>query len=159
MVGTGIKGMFFLGVAVFMIAFPLEQLSWFGLSDSQVITLAKYRISAGIGLAILVVFLLLLKVVQLKMTHYEVTADRIEFSRGILDRKVDNLDMFRVIDLKMRRTLLDCIVGVGTVGLITTDKTDPEFNFEKIHSPRRLYDIIKKASLEADKRGSVIHLE
>jgi hypothetical protein len=67
--------------------------------------------------------------------------------------------MFRVIDLRMRRSLLDCIFGIGTVTLITTDKTDPNFTFQKIKRPRRLYDIIKKASLEADKRRGVVHLE
>jgi hypothetical protein len=67
--------------------------------------------------------------------------------------------MFRVIDLKLRRSLLDCIFGIGTVGLITTDKTDPEFTFEKIRNCRRLYDVIKKASLDADRRTGVVHLE
>jgi uncharacterized membrane protein YdbT with pleckstrin-like domain len=105
------------------------------------------------------VLILLYKVIRLKMMYYEVTPDRIEFTRGILDRKVDNLDMFRVIDLKMRRSLLDCVVGVGTVALVTTDKSDPEFEFEKIRDPRLLYDVIKKASLEADKKTNVVHLE
>ncbi|MHC4542783.1 MAG: PH domain-containing protein [Planctomycetota bacterium] len=86
-------------------------------------------------------------------------ADRIEWSRGILDRRVDNIDMFRVIDLKMRRSLLDCIFGVGTVALVTTDKSDPEFVFEKMRYSRDLYDIIKKASLEADRKTGVVHLE
>jgi hypothetical protein len=96
---------------------------------------------------------------RLKMTRYEVTADRIEYSRGLVERAVDNLDMFRVIDLKLRRSLLDCVLGIGRVELITTDKTDPEFAFEKMRHSRRLYDTIKKASLEADRRDSVIHLE
>ena len=93
------------------------------------------------------------------MMYYEVTSDRIEFSRGIFDRRVDNLDMFRVVDLNLRRSLLDCLFGIGAVKLVTTDKTDPEFIFEKIRGPRILYDIIKKASLEADQKNSVIHLE
>jgi hypothetical protein len=67
--------------------------------------------------------------------------------------------MFRVVDLKMRRNLLDCIFGVGTIALVTTDKTDPEFVFEKIRDSRYLYDIIKKASLEADRKTGVVHLE
>jgi uncharacterized membrane protein YdbT with pleckstrin-like domain len=96
---------------------------------------------------------------KLKTTRYEVSADRIEWSRGLLDRKVDNLDMFRVIDLKLRRSLLDCIVGVGTVTVITTDKSDPEFAFKKIRDSRKLYDAIKKASLDADRRSNAIHLE
>ena len=93
------------------------------------------------------------------MICYEITPERIEWSRGVLDRRVDNLDMFRVIDLKLRRSLLDCILGIGTISLITTDKTDPEFDFEKIRHCHRLYDIIKRSSLEADRQSGVIHLE
>ncbi len=130
-----------------------------GLTANQIAAISKYRVIFGLGLCIFVPLVLLYKAFKLKMMHYEVTPERIEFSRGILDRKVDNIDMFRVIDLKMRRSLLDCMVGVGTVGLITTDKTDPVFNFEKVRRARRLYDIIKSASLEADRTTNVVHLE
>ena len=138
----------------------LAEESWnFGLTAEQIVMFGQYRIMAGAGLAAIVVLTLLLKMLRLKMMYYEVTEDRIEYSRGIFDRRVDNIDMFRVIDLSLRRSLLDCIVGVGAVGLITTDKSDPEFGFEKIRRPRRLYDVIKKASLAADRRNSVLHLE
>jgi len=195
MAAAAIKGLIFLALAGFLMAYPLEELSIFQktenptlpahdapaepapesevaenpaeveetsrftLSEEQVLLFRKYRIVAGLGLAILVMLILLIKMVKLKMTRYEVSTERIEWSRGIFDRRVDNLDMFRVIDLKLRRSLLDCIVGVGTVGLITTDKTDPEFTFEKIRNSRRLYDIIKKASLDADRRNGVVHIE
>jgi membrane protein YdbS with pleckstrin-like domain len=193
-----IKGFVFIGLAGFLMLYPLEELSVFQrienpalpaaelpvgdaltepvpesentenvteetsrltLSEQQLLLFRRYRIAVGLGLVILVTLILLMKMVKLKMTRYEVSAERIEWSRGILDRKVDNLDMFRVIDLRLRRSLLDCIVGVGTVALITTDKTDPEFTFEKMRNSRRLYDIIKKASLDADRRNSVVHLE
>lgn len=136
-----------------------EKTSRIALNKQQLSMVRRYRVVAGFGLASLVVLMLLIKMTQLKTTRYEVSADRIEWSRGILDRKVDNLDMFRVIDLKLRRSLLDCIVGIGTVTVITTDKTDPEFDFEKIRDPRRLYDVIKKASLDADRRSNAIHVE
>jgi len=197
MVGAVIRGLIFLGIAVFLVVYPLEKLpmfqpaeelhlgaydtsaevpletetsaevteeqpggsSKFALTEEQALVFGKYRVMAGLGLGVLVVLLLLLKIIKLKMTHYEVTAERIEWSRGIFDRRVDNLDMFRVIDLRLHRSLLDCILGIGTVGLITTDKTDPEFTFEKIRNSRRLYDVIKKASLDADRRNRVVHLE
>ena len=56
------------------------------------------------------------------MTHYAVSTERIEYSTGVFSHRVDNLDMFRVVDIKLRRSFLDCIVGVGTVMLTTTDK-------------------------------------
>ena len=158
-----VKGLFFIVLAVLLVRLPLENfinnLLGLGLTENQSWTVGGYRIIAGFGLSLIVVLILVIKVVRLKVTRYEVSPDRIEWSRGILDRRVDNIDMFRVIDLKMRRSVLDCIFGIGTVGLITTDKTDPKFEFEKIHRPRELYDIIKKASLEADRRTGVVHLE
>ncbi len=158
-----VKGLIFIVLAGLLVRLPLENLVndllGLGLTESQSLTVGGYRLIAGLGLGLVVVLVLVMKMVRLKMTYYEVTPERVEWSRGILDRRVDNLDMFRVIDLKMRRSVIDCIFGIGTVGLITTDKTDPEFEFEKVHRPRELYDIIKKASLEADKRAGVVHLE
>lgn len=158
-----VKGLFFIVLAGLLVRLPLENLIndllGLGLTESQSLTFGGYRVIAGFGLGLIVTLILVIKIVRLKMTRYAVSPDRIEWSRGILDRRVDNIDMFRVIDLKMRRTVLDVIFGIGTIGLITTDKTDPKFEFEKIHSPRVLYDIIKKASLEADRRTGVVHLE
>ena len=67
--------------------------------------------------------------------------------------------MFRVIDLKMRRSLIDCFLGIGTIILTTKDESDPEFSFVKVRGCRQLYNVIKKAGLEADKVRNVIHVE
>jgi uncharacterized membrane protein YdbT with pleckstrin-like domain len=158
-----VKGIVVLAIAWLLIRLPLEgyvaRLLDLKLTPTQVFTISRYRMLAGGAIGALVVLILLLKAFRLKMIYYEVSADRIEWSRGILDRRVDNVDMFRVVDLKMRRSLLDCILGVGTIELITTDKTDPEFEFEKVQDCRLLYDVIKKASLEADRKTGVVHLE
>lgn len=102
---------------------------------------------------------LLWRTIALKSIYYEVTPDRIEWARGIFDRQVDNLDMFRVTDLKLRRSLWECLLGIGTVRLTTTDNSDPHFDFVKVHGCRDLYDIVKKAGLEADRAHNVVHVE
>ncbi len=160
---TIIKGMCLIILAYLLIKYPIEKLADdllnLKLTENQILAAGMYREITGVALGLVVVLILVLKIVKLKMIYYEVSPDRIEWGRGILDRHVDNIDMFRVIDLKMRRNLLDCIVGIGSVGLITTDKSDPEFEFEKVRRPRKLYDIIKKASLDADRKTGVVHLE
>ncbi|MHC4221564.1 MAG: PH domain-containing protein [Planctomycetota bacterium] len=164
--GTILRAMMFIAVAAALIAYPLEDMasrfeqlpdsiSQEGLAEAM----SFYRKLIGAGLAIIAVLILAIKIAWLKSIEYEVTADRIEFSRGLFDRKIDNIDMFRVIDLNLRRNMFDCIVGIGAVTLITTDKTDSTFTFKKTRKHRQLYDIIKKVSLEADKKNSVIHLE
>jgi len=152
-------GAFFCVLGGLLVKLHIERMLGLELTAEQTTIFAQYRVLAGLGIILVVASILGVKVIRLKMIYYEVTPDRIEWSRGILDRRVDNLDMFRVIDLKLRRSLLDCIMGVGTVGLITTDKTDPKFDFEKVRDARLLYDVIKKASLEADRTTGVVHLE
>lgn len=113
----------------------------------------------ALGLAVAALLALAWRIVSLKSICYEVTPDRIEWSRGVFDRHVDNIDMFRVIDLKLRRSLVECLLGVGTVVLTTKDDSDPHFEFTKVHRCRHLYNIIKEAGLQADKKRGVIHLE
>lgn len=113
----------------------------------------------GFVAAVVVVLRLAFQIISLKSIRYDISADRIEWSRGILNRKIDNIDMFRVADLKLHRSLLDCLMGIGTVSLITKDQTDPIFQFKKIRAPRRLYDTIKTAALVADRKQGVIHLD
>lgn len=122
------------------------------------------RIEAWLDLGALVlmgaaVLVLLCRIVALKSIYYEVTPDRIEWSRGIFDRQVDNIDMFRVIDLKLRRSLLEAVLGIGTVTLTTKDNSAPHFDFVKVPDCRTLYNVIKEAGLEADKVRNVIHME
>jgi len=114
---------------------------------------------AALGLTIVALLVLAWKMASLKSIYYEVTPDRIEWSRGIFDRHVDNIDMFRIVDLKLRRSLLECLLGIGTVVLFTRDESDPQFEFVKVRRCRYLYDTIKEAGLKADKKRNVIHVE
>ncbi|MCJ7777175.1 MAG: PH domain-containing protein [Sedimentisphaerales bacterium] len=159
MAGAFLKGGLLLAVAGLLVFWHIERIAALKLSTEYAAVFGKYRLLLGLGLGLVVIMVLFYKALQLRMTHYEVGADRIEFGRGIFDRKVDNLDMFRVVDIKLRRSVLDCIVGVGTVLLTTTDKSHPEFMFEKVRDSRELYDAVKKASLSADRRTNVIHME
>lgn len=129
------------------------------ITPEQLVQIENWADLAALGLAILIGAIALYKAALLKSIYYEVTPDRIEWSRGIFDRSVDNLDMYRVIDLKLRRSFWDCLVGIGTVRLATKDESDPTFDFYKVRQCRYLYDVIKKAGLVADRAQNVIHLD
>lgn len=154
-----VKGGAILFAAILIIAWHIERISWLHLSFQSIAVVGKYRVLLGLGVIFVVGLILFYKAWKIRMTHYEVSPDRIEYGEGVFDRKVDNLDMFRVVDIKLRRNVLDCVVGVGTVILTTTDKSHPEFEFKKIKNSQELYDTIKKASLSADRRTNVVHVE
>ncbi len=178
--GFFVKGAVVFAIGIFLLSFSIEKKQWFdfnkiprtvGDEDSARLEMQLdreqaiqryigfYRRAIGWGLCSLVAFLFAIKLLKIRMTGYEITADRIEWSRGILYRRIDNLDMFRVVDVKLRRNFWDIIFGTGTVEVSSSDKSDPKFIFEKVRNSHRLYDIIKQASLDADKQRGVIHLE
>lgn len=163
--GVFAKTAIFIALSVLLYRVPIEQhiqnyaVDRFTFTENQYITFQSYRILASVVIGVIAVLILALKIIILKSTAYEVTADRIEWERGILNRKIDNVDMFRVVDMKLHRSILDCLIGIGTVTLFTKDETDPEFDFYKVRNPRKIFNILKKASLAADARQGVIHLE
>ena len=157
-----LKTIILLAVLYFLAFWPAKQLLTKvdpKISVQTIAAIENYRALAGSVIMALVVFVLICKIIKLKSIRYRISADRVEWSRGILERRIDNIDMFRVVDLRLHRSFFDCLVGIGTVVLITSDKTDPEFEFAKVHKSKQLYDIIKKVSLDADSKRSVIHLE
>jgi len=113
----------------------------------------------GFSLAVIVLLWLGIKIMAIRCTNYRISADRIEYERGIFSRSTDNLDMFRVTDLKMHRTLLDRLFNIGTVEILSSDETHPVFFLVSIPNPREAYDLLKQISLSADRRRGVIHYE
>lgn len=152
----------FVLIGGFLLFFPLGQLirdNVAGVNETAAGVVDRVKGLIGIAIIFFVLLRTAFKVLVLKRIRYEVTPERIEFSRGIFNRKIDNIDMFRVVDIKLHRSLADCLTGVGGVTVVTRDESDPTFEFEKIGDPKNLYDIIKKASLQADRRQGVIHVD
>lgn len=158
---TIVKALVLITLGIFIMSFTFEDFAVIAekLSEPVIKSIARWRRLAGFGLVLITIIYTFIKAVYLKTIRYRVTPDRIEVAKGVFDRHVDNLDMFRVVDLKLRRNLLDFLTGVGTVILTTSDKSDPDFSFKKVPDSKKLYETIKKASLEADSKRGVVHFE
>ncbi len=160
MTGVLLSALILLAVAIVLMAVPLDQYLGEKIMAQKGMDIAVEAVHLiGFVMAAVAVMRVVYKLLKLKSTRYDLSADRIEWTRGIFSRKVDNIDMFRVVDIKLHRTLLDCLLGIGSVTLITKDETDPVFTFEKLRNPRLVYDMVKTSSLEADRRQGVVHIE
>ncbi len=60
-----------------------------------------------------------------KCTLYELTSQRLRIRSGILNKKVDELELFRVRDYTMEQPLLLRFVGLGNLTMITSDASTP----------------------------------
>jgi uncharacterized membrane protein YdbT with pleckstrin-like domain len=60
-----------------------------------------------------------------KCTSYELTTQRLKIASGVLNRKLDELELFRVKDYAMDQPLALRIVGLGNLTLVTSDASTP----------------------------------
>ncbi len=67
-----------------------------------------------------------------RVTVYELTSQRLKVTTGILTRKLDELELFRVKDYSMEQPLLLRMLGLGNLTLITSDVTCPNVSIEAI---------------------------
>jgi len=82
---------------------------------------------------------------------YRITTRRIVVETGVLSKKLEQIDLYRVADYTVERPFLQRIMGTGNLLLKTFDKTTPELNVLAIMTDGvRLYESVRAAT-EADK--------
>ncbi len=113
----------------------------------------------GFGIFSLAVLIAVISYLNVRFTTYSITTERIEVEKGWLSKQVDHIDLFRLQDVQFRQSLLNRLVGIGTVTVISRDASDPVLKLNGMFSPRRTYDRLKKEAVRADRRRGVVHLE
>ena len=78
----------------------------------------------------------------LSFTRYAMSEDRLFTSVGFLNIKDDEILLYRVRDIDTKRTLGQRLFGVGTVTVISSDKTMPNLVLKNIRNPVEVKELI-----------------
>lgn len=57
---------------------------------------------------------------------YEITEDRLILRRGIFVKSIDEIELYRVKDIRLDFTLINQWAGIGTIGIDSSDETTRE---------------------------------
>lgn len=75
-------------------------------------------------------------------TKYSLDQNRFYVKRGLLNSVMDELLLYRVLDVKLSRTLFQKIFRVGTITISTADKTNPTLEIKNIKDSERTRKLI-----------------
>ena len=78
----------------------------------------------------------------LSFTRYQMSEDRLFISEGFLNIKDDEVLLYRVRDIDTRRSLWQRLFGVGTVTVMSSDKTMPTLVLKNIKDPLMVKELI-----------------
>ena len=77
-------------------------------------------------------------------TRYMLSEDRLFISVGFLNIKDDEILLYRVRDIDTNRTLWQRLFGVGTVTVMSSDKTMPTLVLKNVKDPVFVKELIHK---------------
>lgn len=138
--------------------------SWIGAGLATVLlgaacVLMPPGIPVFIGILV-IVWIALLSVVAVRKLgiHYELTSQRLIHQRGVLSRTSDRIEMIDIDDVTYTQSLTERIFDVGTIKIVSSDRTDPTFIMIGISGVKRIADLIDDTRRkERRKRG--LHIE
>ena len=84
----------------------------------------------------------------LSFTRYALSHDRLFLSVGFFSVKDDDILLYRIRDISVKRTLWQRLLGVGTVTVQSSDKTHPTLELKSVKNPMQvketLHDLVEE---------------
>ena len=84
------------------------------------------------ALALLIIFW---KWLQVMSEKFELTNQRLVVRRGIIMKSIDEVELYRVKDVRMDFSLLNQMVGIGTIHITSSDETTRNHQLALRHVP------------------------
>ena len=78
----------------------------------------------------------------LSFTVYKLTEEKLYIETGMFAKMEEEIRLYRVLDLTLKRSLGQRIFGLGTIHFCTADKSTPEFDIKSIKNSRDVKNMI-----------------
>lgn len=84
------------------------------------------------------------KFIELRSTAFTLTSQRIKLESGVLSKTYDQVELYRVKDTILTRTLLQRMLGLGSIKMLTSDPSQPELVFPSIQDSENIREMIRQ---------------
>lgn len=85
-------------------------------------------VSMATTISALALLVLLYRYIYLRRIRYDITAEQLVCERGILLRKVDYMELYRIVDFQEKQSILQQICGLKTVSILSMDRNTPRLD-------------------------------
>jgi hypothetical protein len=87
---------------------------------------------------------------------YVITSERIKVSTGLLGKDMENYELIRIQDLDVTQNLSERVISIGDIHITGADPTTPELTLRNIPHPKEVFELLRKAWLDARKRYGLV---
>jgi uncharacterized membrane protein YdbT with pleckstrin-like domain len=87
--------------------------------------------------------------------HYTLTNQRIKIRIGVLSRKTDEIELFRIKDIEYSASFFERLWSIGNIRIVSTQVTDRRPTIRAIKNAEEIRELIRKCVQASRRRGSV----
>lgn len=80
----------------------------------------------------------------LSFTRYALTEDRLFLDTGFFNLRSEEILLYRVRDINLRRSLWQRIFGVGSIRVLSSDKSTPDLLIKKVKNPLEVKELLHR---------------
>lgn len=105
----------------------------------------------AVWVAVLLSLVLLYRLIYLRRTRYYIGSEQIISKHGVLSRKTDYMEQYRIVDFVEHQSFMQQLCGLKTVRIFSTDRNTPRLDLVGI---RRNLDVVRliRERVEYNKR-------
>lgn len=92
-------------------------------------------------------------------TVYSLSEDRLFIESGVLNKRQDEIRLYRVLDVSLRRSLGQRIFGMGTIHICSSDKTMKDFDLVNIVNSEEVKEMISEHVEQQREKKRVVSRE
>jgi uncharacterized membrane protein YdbT with pleckstrin-like domain len=119
-----------------------EKLIWSG-TPSQVINIPAFIFWGLLFWLVVPLFVILWQWLVVKMTKYELTTERFRTRTGVINKKMDELELYRVRDYKLDHPIWLRLFSLGNIILQTSDLSNPTIKIRAIPNSEHVREQIR----------------
>jgi uncharacterized membrane protein YdbT with pleckstrin-like domain len=100
--------------------------------------------------------IMLLRYLQISSLVYHLRNGALEMESGILSRRTDVLDLYRIRDVTETRPLLMRLCGLGNIHIISTDDSTPALSLRAIRKSPQVLQLLRAEVMRSRAQNRVI---
>lgn len=88
-------------------------------------------------------------------TRYRLTDDKLIVSTGLLSINEEEIRLYRIMDVTLKRSLGERLWGLGTIHICSSDKTTPELDIKRVRQSSDVKEMLSDMVEAARKKNRV----
>jgi membrane protein YdbS with pleckstrin-like domain len=139
-------------VAAFVAALMILILRW---KDGTAAPAGTKILDVAIPIAAAAVFMFGVHIYR-KSIKFRVSSTVIEFERGVLSKRIDVVQLWRIRDVVYKQTLVDRILGIAHIEVVAQDAKNPDMEIVGLPASRQLFEQLRD-SIEIQRQAKNVY--